>query len=76
MVVTDDPHEPGSTALPEEASRLLERARQLAEEMNHPLVGTEHLLVVVLEQPEVEEWGPLKSRGVRASAVRAKLFGG
>ena len=55
---------------------MLERARELADDMNHPLIGTEHLFVAALETSEVAEWEPVRTRGLNVEEVRAALFAG
>jgi ATP-dependent Clp protease ATP-binding subunit ClpA len=67
--------EPSGPEIPKEARELVERARQLADEMNHPLIGSEHLLVVALEMQEARDWEPIRVNGLSAQEARQQLFG-
>jgi ATP-dependent Clp protease ATP-binding subunit ClpA len=72
------PEPPGSLPskpLAEETEDALRGALELADELGHSLVGTEHVLVAVLERPTTRGARQLRMSGMSADAVRARFFG-
>jgi len=72
------PHEPGDldpSTLAAETQAVIRKAAEIADEMHHPLIGTEHLVVAVLEAADVKTRETLTSRGLTAAEVRVNVFG-
>jgi len=75
MVVVQEPPEIPTNALADEISQNLQRVEGIADEMNHPLVGAEHLLIALLELADIETRERVESHGVTVAAARATFFG-
>jgi ATP-dependent Clp protease ATP-binding subunit ClpA len=61
--------------LEETTEAILRRAVAVADEMGHALVGTEHLLVALVELADTEVLRQLEARGISARSVRALMLG-
>jgi ATP-dependent Clp protease ATP-binding subunit ClpA len=56
-----------------EARQVVVRARQEADELRHPMIGTEHLLLAMLAEPGTAK-DVLRDAGLELAAVRADLL--
>jgi ATP-dependent Clp protease ATP-binding subunit ClpC len=55
------------------ARAVLQRAQAETQPRNHPLVGTEHLLLALVEEPEAAAGHILATLGVDLAQIRAAL---
>jgi ATP-dependent Clp protease ATP-binding subunit ClpA len=67
---------PGDTPFSEEGRSILHRAVDLADEFNHPRIGTEHLLLALVEARPSGIERLLESVNANEEVVRRALFGG
>lgn len=75
VVASKDPQDLPPARLAADTEAIVRRARSMASDMGHSLVGTEHLLLAILERPGTNAGRILEQRGVTAEAMRRELFG-
>jgi ATP-dependent Clp protease ATP-binding subunit ClpA len=59
--------------LAEATERIVGKAAGVANDMNHTLVGTEHLLIALLESPNTGARAILERQGLTAETIREEL---
>jgi hypothetical protein len=64
----------GEIGLTERAKKVIELAVDEARRLNHPYIGTEHLLLGLVREGEGIAAGVLESQGVRLETVRAQVM--
>jgi ATP-dependent Clp protease ATP-binding subunit ClpC len=62
-----------AVSVSEPARQVLARAQEEARSLRHSYIGTEHILLALLDQPDCLLRSLLEARGVTHDAVRAKV---
>lgn len=75
IVLSEDERDLPAAHLSAETTAILQHATLLADDMGHAFVGTEHLLLAILEAGETGMQTYLRAHGLAAETIRAQLLG-
>lgn len=71
-ILRSDEGQTSTLLLSEESEEIVRRSAAIADEMGHPIIGTEHLLLALVEG-DTEARRILNSHGLTAETIRARF---